>query len=343
MHRESLTAARFPPGRTPGVERSGTLPNDWYTSPELFDLEQRTLLPRGVDVRRPRRPGRRARPVLHLRGRRRAARSSRAAADGELHALSNVCLHRAGPVAMGCGTRKAFQCPYHGWTYKLDGSMRRAQGMEGTERVRARRACACREFRVGDVGQDRVGCLEPDAPSLEEWMADITPRLANYETQRPQVRGRPAGGEIECNWKMYVDNYMEGYHIPFIHPGLAQSLIPSVYTYRLGEYSNEQYGGRAAPARARLARGRHPRRHPGVPRAQAADAGPRRVRADGLLLPLGVPAHDDQLHARRDPDVPGAAARARAHRDRVHVVVPATRRSSRIGCCRPRSSTSATS
>jgi choline monooxygenase len=46
---------------------------------------------------------------------------------------------------------------------------------------------------------------------------------------------------------MYVDNYMEGYHIPFIHPGLAQSLSTTVYTYRLGEYTNEQYGAEPHP------------------------------------------------------------------------------------------------
>src|SRR3954453_10005979 len=91
-----------------GVERSGTLPNDWYTSRELFDLEMRTFfrevwtcVGRDDQVAE---PGQyftcdvAGEQLLVVR-----------AADGELHALSNVCLHRAGPVAMGCGQRRAFQ------------------------------------------------------------------------------------------------------------------------------------------------------------------------------------------------------------------------------------------
>src|SRR5262245_35925621 len=115
-----------------GVAGSGTLPNDWYTSPELFELEMRTLFRRvWTCVGRTEQvasPGDyftaevANEQVVVVRGR-----------DGELRALSNVCLHRAGPVAIGSGQRKAFQCPYHGWMYELDGSLRRCQGMEGNQ------------------------------------------------------------------------------------------------------------------------------------------------------------------------------------------------------------------
>jgi choline monooxygenase len=158
--------------------------------------------------------------------------------------MSNVCLHRGGPVAVGCGQRKAFQCPYHGWMFELDGRVRRTQGMDGTcdfEPAKMRLP----QFQVGVWGPTVWVALEPTV-SLETWLGDVTPRLANYRTDEMRF----AGGrrwEIGCNWKLYVDNYMEGYHIPFIHPGLAQSLSPTVYTYRLGEYSNEQYGAEPHP------------------------------------------------------------------------------------------------
>ena len=100
-------------------------------------------------------------------------------------------------------------------------------------------------FQVATWGPTVWVALEPSV-SLEEWLGDVTPRLANYRIDEMQF----AGGRrwtIRCNWKMYVDNYMEGYHIPFIHPGLAQSLSPSIYTYQLGRYSNEQYGGEPHP------------------------------------------------------------------------------------------------
>jgi choline monooxygenase len=227
-----------------GVERTGTLPNDWYTSPELFELEQRTFL-REVwhcvgRVEQVAEPGQyftctvANEEVLVSRGR-----------DGELRAMSNVCLHRAGPVARGCGKRNAFQCPYHGWTFELDGRLRRAQGMEGTEEF-DQASMRLPQFRASAWGPTVWVTLEAGTPPLEEWLADITPRLRNYGVENLRF----AGGRrwtIECNWKMYVDNYMEGYHIPFIHPGLEKSLSPSVYTYRLGTYSNEQYGAEPHP------------------------------------------------------------------------------------------------
>ena len=102
---------------------------------------------------------------------------------------------------------------------------------------------------------------------------------------------------------------MEGYHIPFIHPGLAQSLSPSVYTYRLGEYSNEQYGAEPHPRGpgsrvAGILGGTQELRALKPPLRR-----PRRERGDGLLLPLGLPAHHDQLHARRHPHLQRPAAR----------------------------------
>lgn len=227
-----------------GVERTGTLPNDWYTSRELFELEQRTLF----------------REVWHCVGRVDQVAEPGAyfttqvadeeivvarGKDGVLRALSNVCLHRAGPVAVGCGRRNAFQCPYHGWTFDLDGKLRHARGMEGTEHFDATEMRLPR-FRAETWGPTVWVCLDEGAPSLAEWLGDITPRLANYDVDRLAF----AGGRrwtIACNWKMYVDNYMEGYHIPFIHPGLAQSLSPTVYTYRLGQYTNEQYGAEPHP------------------------------------------------------------------------------------------------
>ena len=227
-----------------GVERTGTLPNDWYTSTELFELERRTFfrevwhcVGRSEQVAE---PGQyftcevANEQVVVARGR-----------DGELRAMSNVCLHRAGPVALGCGKRNAFQCPYHGWMFELDGRVRRARGMEGTEAFEPA-TLRLPQFRVGTWGPTVWVTLEDAAPSLDVWLADVTPRLANYRVDQLQF----AGGRrwrIRCNWKMYVDNYMEGYHIPFVHPGLAQSLSPSIYTYRLGDYTNEQYGGEPHP------------------------------------------------------------------------------------------------
>jgi choline monooxygenase len=227
-----------------GVERSGTLPADWYTSRELFELEREHLF-RHVwqhvgQTEQVAEPGDyftcevAGEPLVVVRD-----------TAGELHALSNVCRHRAGPVAMDCGRRKAFQCPYHGWTYELDGRMRGAKGMETTEDFDPD-AMRLPEFRVETWGPLVWVSLDPDVPPLDEWLGQIAPRAANYRLEDLAF----VGGRrwyIPCNWKMYVDNYMEGYHIPFIHPGLNQALDPAVYTYHLGEWSNEQYGAEPHP------------------------------------------------------------------------------------------------
>jgi choline monooxygenase len=230
--------------RDVGVERSGTLPADWYTSRELFDLEQQHLFRHvWMCVGRTEQVAEAGQfftcevanePVVVVRDR-----------DRGLRALSNVCLHRAGPVAMGCGQRKAFQCPYHGWTYELDGRVRGTQGMENTEDFDPA-SMRLPEFRVATWGPLVWVALEDDVPPLEEWLSQITPRAANYRMDElTYVGGRK--WRIACNWKMYVDNYMEGYHIPFIHPGLNQGLSPTVYTYELGRWSNEQYGAEPHP------------------------------------------------------------------------------------------------
>jgi len=227
-----------------GAGHSGTLPSDWYTSRELFELEQRTFFREIWQCVGPahnvREPGMyftctvANEEVVVVRDR-----------DGELRAMSNVCLHRAGPVAMGCGKRNAFQCPYHGWMFELDGRLRRARGMETTEGFDGSKM-RLPQFRVAEWGPSIWVTLDDTAPPLEEWLADVTPRLANYDVESLEFIGGRRW-TIACNWKLYVDNYMEGYHIPFIHPGLNQALSPDVYTYKLGDWSNEQYGAEPHP------------------------------------------------------------------------------------------------
>jgi choline monooxygenase len=143
--------------------------------------------------------------------------------DGEhLRAFYNVCLHRAGPVASGCGKRNTLQCRYHGWTYALDGSLQRTPGMEGTTQFRPD------EMRLVPVAVTTWGPLvfvnlDGKAPPLTEVMEDLPTRMAPFHCERMQyVTTR--SWEIACNWKVYVDNYLEGYHVPVVHPGLNKEL-----------------------------------------------------------------------------------------------------------------------
>ncbi len=155
--------------------------------------------------------------------------------SGALHGFYNVCRHRAGPVAVGCGTRKALQCAYHGWIYALDGRLMSAREMDGVERFDLK-DFGLVPIQVAEWGPLIFVNLDPSAPAFADEFADIIREVA----EKGFDLGRMAPVErrdydIACNWKVYVDNYLEGYHIPIVHPGLFQELDYDQYevvTYR---------------------------------------------------------------------------------------------------------------
>jgi len=150
-------------------------------------------------------------PILVARG-----------ADSRVRALSNVCRHRAGPVASGEGSCQAFRCGYHGWSYGLDGRLLNTPEFDGVEGFR-REERGLPEFRLEEwLGLLFVN-LDPSAPALTETLDDLPARLAprGLEGMQPAVR---KDWTVDCNWKVYVDNYLEGYHIPIVHPSLMKEL-----------------------------------------------------------------------------------------------------------------------
>jgi choline monooxygenase len=160
--------------------------------------------------------------------------------DGEaLRGFHNVCLHRAGPVAHGCGRRQTLQCRYHGWSYTLDGRLHRAPGMEGCEGFRPD------EMRLVPVAVDTWGPLvfanvDGKAPPLAEVLEDIPQRVAPFRCEAMRhVMTR--SWEIACNWKVYVDNYLEGYHVPVVHPQLHKELDMDHYRVEPRRYVSLQH------------------------------------------------------------------------------------------------------
>jgi len=151
--------------------------------------------------------------------------------DGELRVLSNVCRHRAGPVAKGAGQRASLQCGYHGWTYALDGSLRTAPEMDGIE-CWDRASVALPQFRIETWNGLLFVNLDRDAPPLRDFLGDLAGR---------RFSGAPAARKewtVNCNWKVYVDNYLEGYHIPIVHPGLFREIdYPNYRTETRRNYS----------------------------------------------------------------------------------------------------------
>ena len=147
--------------------------------------------------------------------------------DGQARALSNVCRHRAGPVAKGEGSCGAFRCGYHGWSYGLDGRLANTPEFDGVEDFE-RSAVRLPEFRLETwLGLVFVN-LDGSAPPLQETLGDLPARLAARGLAEMKLAARK-DWEIDCNWKVYVDNYLEGYHIPIVHPGLMKEIDYAQY------------------------------------------------------------------------------------------------------------------
>lgn len=160
--------------------------------------------------------------------------------DGEtLRGFHNVCLHRAGPVAYGCGQRQTLQCKYHGWTYSLTGQLLHAPEMDGVERF------APEDMRLRSVGVATWGPLvfvnlDGRAPALSDMLGVIPERVERFgcESMRYVMRKEY---ELACNWKVYVDNYLEGYHIPVVHPALHKEIDYDAYRVEPHRYSSIQH------------------------------------------------------------------------------------------------------
>ena len=150
-------------------------------------------------------------------------------ADGVIRCFHNMCRHRAGPLAEdGEGVcAGALTCRYHGWRYALDGRLQVARDFG-----------AASDFDARDYGLVRVACenwrgfvfvnLDTNAAPLTEAIAPLDARARDLplETFRYFHRSRH---EIRCNWKTYVENYLEGYHIPVVHPGLDAAIVSPKY------------------------------------------------------------------------------------------------------------------
>jgi choline monooxygenase len=222
------------------LAQAQTMPSRWYTDPRFLEAEKpgvfwRTWQPVGrTDMVA--RPGDyftcevTGEPLVVTRG-----------ADGALRAFYNVCAHRAGPVALGKGNRRSLQCRYHGWTYGLDGRLLAAPEFEGVANWQREEVCL-QPVRVVEWGPFVFVNLDADAP---DFMAvygaiDAEIRRKGFDIGRMRAMER-RDYDIACNWKVYVDNYLEGYHVPVAHPGLYRELDYEQYRVDTFRYYSSQY------------------------------------------------------------------------------------------------------
>lgn len=202
-----------------------------YFSEAFYDLEMREVFPRSwifvCDVQDVSQPGDYVtetigyEPVVVVRG-----------DDGVIRAFSNVCTHRASLVVEGAGNcGKTMVCPYHGWSYQLDGSLTGVSYRRDFVCPIDTGALALKPLRA-DVWERWVFVnVSGDAPPLSEYLEEIPSMLGDHELTLAE-RGHVLDDHVNANWKVLMDNAFCDYHLPFVH---AKSLGKFIDVHGLEE------------------------------------------------------------------------------------------------------------
>src|SRR6267143_1291884 len=159
--------------------------------------------------------------------------------QGTLRAFSNVCRHRAGPIALGSGCKNVLRCGYHGWTYALDGRLIGTPDVEGVEFF-DRSTMGMVPLRLETWEQFIFVNFDPQAEPLMAFVGEIPRQARGFQFEGLQLAER-RDYVIECNWKVYVDNYLEGYHLPIAHPGLFKELDYDQYRVETFRYYSKHH------------------------------------------------------------------------------------------------------
>jgi choline monooxygenase len=159
-------------------------------------------------------------------------------ANGELRGFYNVCRHRAGPVAIGKGARKSLTCKYHGWTYGLDGRLVTTPEL-GDAKEFDKDCHGLVPVRVTAWGPFVFACLDAATPPLASVLGKITEETEKLRLADMRFVARK-DWVIQANWKTYVDNFLEGYHLPTVHPGLFKVLDYGAYEVKTERFHSKQ-------------------------------------------------------------------------------------------------------
>jgi choline monooxygenase len=216
------------------LEVAHTIPAPWYLDPAIERLEQQHVFAGNWQaIGRTDQVARAgdyfttelaSEPILAVRG-----------ADGDLRAFYNVCRHHAAAVATAaCGHAQSFRCPYHGWNYGLDGSLKGTPEFTGVCNF-DRSANGLVPIAV-DTWENFVFVnLATNPPPLHQALFDLIPRIAPLALNKLHFHSSK-DYTLNCNWKVYVDNYLDGgYHVPHLHKGLNSVLDYTHYTIENGE------------------------------------------------------------------------------------------------------------
>ncbi len=214
------------------LENASTPPSAWYTNQEFAAIEQDTVFNNNwlvaARVEQLQDEGQyvatqvAGQPIVIVRGK-------------TIKAFYNVCRHHAAQVvATGSGCSKTLTCPYHAWSYKLDGSLASAPKFSGV----------C-DFDKSDYGLKQIHlqvyqhwvfiCLGDTPLPFSDFLGELYTQLEQLNLQNMQFHQR-VSYQLDCNWKVYVDNYLDGgYHVPVLHKGLNSALDGKFYKIEVND------------------------------------------------------------------------------------------------------------
>ena len=225
------------------LAEASTIPSSWYTDERIFDIEKQNVFGSwqvAARVDQVRNSGDYVtaeigdEPVVIVRG-----------SDGELRGFFNVCRHHAAAVMTEAeGQATQMRCPYHGWTYSLEGQLKGTPDFSG----------------VCNFERSENGLAPVEIATWERWVfvrlkKKQSPSLDNSNSSLAEFLGEDLVSQIKdlglanlhwierrrynlnCNWKVFVDNYLDGgYHVPHLHKELDSVLDYSSYTIENGEH-----------------------------------------------------------------------------------------------------------
>lgn len=215
------------------LDRAFTISADWYTSEDLYQLERRRIFHNSwqavARTDQLTEPGSyvtcelAGEPIVVVRGK-----------DGELRAFFNVCRHHAAEVMTEpCGKASILRCPYHGWSYELDGTLKGVPEWDGVcdfdksgNSLVPIRVEAWEQFVFVHLGEPKQTVREFFGP-MAEHLESLSLCALRFHSRKEFV--------LNCNWKVFVDNYLDGgYHVPYIHKGLGSVLDYAEYKIENG-------------------------------------------------------------------------------------------------------------
>ena len=144
--------------------------------------------------------------------------------DHAIAALSNVCRHRGMPLAKGSGHAARFVCPYHAWTYGLDGKLLRASRMQNAGFNP--QTCHLPEFHCVERFGFVYVSLADTPPDIDAELVGLETLITPYEQENYAI-AHSATEVWHCNWKALVENFMEGYHLSVVHPQSLHDNTPT--------------------------------------------------------------------------------------------------------------------